>query len=195
MSDGRASDPPGRRGMTDRPRETQAGAETPETEFIRRSRDYLTGEYLPKILACLARLEYEDIWWRPGPRSNSVGNLVLHLAGNVRQWVVAGIGGRDDIRDRDREFQTTLGPSGDELGTHLRETLELVDGVLAGLDPERLGDPRTVQGLDTTVLGALYHVVEHFSMHTGQIIYLSKLKSGRDLGFWEVKDGKATPKW
>ena len=171
-------------------------AETPEVEFIRRSRAYLTGEYLPKVLACLDRLEYEDIWWRPGPRSNSVGNLVLHLAGNVRQWVVAGIGGRKDIRARDEEFQTTEGPSADELGAHLRATLEIVDGVLAGLDPERLSDPRTVQGLDTTVLGALYHVVEHFSGHTAQISWITKMRTGEDLGFYRIDpDGRVHTTW
>jgi uncharacterized damage-inducible protein DinB len=182
--------------MTAGRRETQAGTETPETEFIRRSRAYLTGEYLPKILACLDRLEYEDIWWRPGPGSNSVGNLVLHLAGNVRQWVVAGIGGLEDIRDRDVEFQATGGPSAEELGAHLRATLELVEEVLGALEPERLSEARTVQGLDTTVLGALYHVVEHFSGHTAQISWITKMRTGEDLGFYAIDpDGRVHTTW
>ena len=67
--------------------------------------------------------------------------------------------------------------------------------VLAELQPEDLLAARTIQGMDTTVLDALYHVVEHFSTHTGQIIYLTKLRTGEDLGFWEVRDGKATPRW
>ena len=163
--------------------------------FIDRSRQYLTADYLPKIRICLEGLSTEDIWWRPNDASNSVGNLVLHLAGNIRQWVVSGIGGTTDIRKRQEEFDQLGGLAGPELLAHLETALSDVDQVLAELPTSELSEAREIQGLKVSVLDALYHVVEHFSMHTGQIIYLSKLRSGRDLGLWEVKDGKATPKW
>ena len=163
--------------------------------FITRSRAYLKGDYLPKIRRSLEELSDEDIWWRPNEASNSIGNLILHLAGNVRQWVVSGIGGAPDHRHRDEEFLQADGVTGSALIDLLEETLDEVDGVLSRLSPEELLEPRVIQGMGLHVLDALYHVVEHFSTHTGQIIYLSKLRTGKDLGFWEVEGGKAVPKW
>jgi uncharacterized damage-inducible protein DinB len=163
--------------------------------FIERSRAYLLEDYFPRIRITLEGLSYEDIWWRPNAASNSIGNLVLHLAGNVRQWVVSGIGGAVDSRRRDEEFLQAGGSSAEELISHLEAALEAVEGVLAGLDPSMLSEKRVIQGMEVTVLDVLYHVVEHFSTHTGQIIYIAKLRTGEDLGFWEVKDGIAVPRW
>jgi len=163
--------------------------------FIDRSRAYLRKDYFPKIRLAVEALPAEDIWWRPNDACNSIGNLILHLAGNVRQWVVSGIGGAPDLRRRQEEFDAGEGPSGDELLAHLEEVLEEVDRTLSGLLAMELSSRRVIQGMEVSVLDALFHVVEHFSTHTGQIIYISKLRSGRDLGFWEVNDGKAIPKW
>jgi len=163
--------------------------------FITRSGAYLKGDYLPKIRLSLEGLEDEDIWWRPNQASNSIGNLILHLAGNVRQWVVSGIGGAPDHRRRDEEFTKGGGVSGPALLAHLEEALDDVDEVLSQLSPTELLEPRVIQGMDVSVLDALYHVVEHFSTHTGQIVYLAKLRTGEDLGFWEIEDGKAIPRW
>ena len=163
--------------------------------FIDRSRHYLQGEYLPKIRRSLQGLAPEDLWWRPNEASNSMGNLVLHLAGNARQWVVSGIAGRPDIRRRQEEFDRREGLGIPELLAHLESALAEVDSVLAELDPAELEGTRVIQGLEVTVLDALYHVVEHFSMHTGQIIYLSKLRSDLDLGFYRDRDGNITTHW
>lgn len=163
--------------------------------FIEESRCYLREDYLPKIRRCLDELPDEDLWWRPNGASNSVGNLLLHLAGNIRQWVVSGIGGEPDIRERDEEFSSDGGARAEDLRAHLEATLDEVDRVLESLDTDRLGDRFTVQGMDVTVLEALYHAVEHFSMHTGQIIYVTKLRSGFDLGFYDVEDGTARKNW
>lgn len=163
--------------------------------FIEQSRHYLRDDYLPKIRRCLRELPPDDLWWRPNEASNSVGNLLLHLAGNVRQWVVSGIGGEPDIRDRDEEFSANGGADAADLLAHLEATLESVDAVLESLDPDRLDERLVVQGNDVTVLEALYHVVEHFSMHVGQIIYVSKLRSGSDLRFYQVEEGVARKNW
>ena len=72
--------------------------------FLAEARRHLGEDYLPKIERCLERLTDEQVWWRASERSNSVGNLLLHLEGNLRQWVVCGAGGRVDARERDREF-------------------------------------------------------------------------------------------
>jgi uncharacterized damage-inducible protein DinB len=163
--------------------------------FIGESRRYLRDEYLPKIRRALEGLTVDDLWWRPNKESNSVGNLILHLAGNVRQWVAGGIGGAPDVRERQEEFDRKGGMTGPELLEFLEATLAEVDDVLADLSADRLGEERVIQGLNVTVLQALYHVVEHFSMHTGQIIYLAKLRSGRDLGFYRVRDGHVETMW
>jgi uncharacterized damage-inducible protein DinB len=145
------------------------------TLFLQRSRYYLAEEYPAKIVHALRALPAERLWWRANPSSNSVGNLVLHLAGNVRQWIVCGIGGAPDHRVRDREFAASGGQSAEELITLLTTTLAEVDATLARLTPEMLAEPRSIQGRQTSIFAAVYHVVEHFSTHTGQIILMGKM--------------------
>lgn len=167
------------------------------TAFLEQSRAFLTREYLPKIRVCVERLSEEDVWWRPNETSNAVGNLLLHLAGNVRQWIVSGVGGAPDTRRRAEEF-AARGPGAISKTTAL-ERLEAavreVDGVLQGLDEAVLLERRNIQGRDVSVLDAVYHVVEHFAMHTGQITWITKLRTGHDLGFYRDADGLALPSW
>ncbi|NNE69067.1 MAG: DUF1572 family protein [Rhodothermales bacterium] len=137
--------------------------------FLMQSRSQLRDVYVPKILACLERLPEDALWWRPNPTSNSVGNLILHLCGNARQWIVASIQGQHDIRLRQAEFAADGEFDASTLADLLRTTMADVDSALANLDPAALTDTRSVQGFEMTVLQAIYHVVEHFSGHTGQI--------------------------
>jgi uncharacterized damage-inducible protein DinB len=163
--------------------------------FLDESRRYFLADYLPKIERCLERLTDAQVWWRANEESNSVGNLLLHLEGNARQWIVCGVGRAPGERDRDREFDERDGLSRERLLSALRTTLEEVDGVLARLDPYALLERRHIQGLDVTVLAAVFHVVEHFSMHTGQIILLTKQLSSDDLAFYEFDEGVPSPQW
>jgi len=137
-----------------------------------------------RIETCLSGLAEMQIWARSSENENAIGNLVLHLNGNVRQWIVSGVGGRPDIRQRDAEFAARGGGSGTELAARLKEAVEEAAGVLVELTPERLGERIVVQHYDVTVLEAIYHVVEHFSGHTGQIIFATKMLTGADLGFY-----------
>lgn len=160
------------------------------SEFIARSRDHLSEDFLPKIERCINLLTNEQVWWRANSESNSIGNLLLHLSGNARQWIVCGLGGAPDARDRDREFaQREMVPREDLLAL-LKQTLSEVDGTLANFDPDRLLERRTIQALDVTALAAILHVVEHFSMHTGQIITLTKLMTASDLRFYDFEGDK-----
>jgi uncharacterized damage-inducible protein DinB len=143
--------------------------------FIDESRRYLSAEYLPKIRTCLEQLSDEAIWWRANEASNSIGNLVLHLAGNVRQWIASGIGGAPDVRDRPQEFAQREPIARAELLSRLTDAVEAADATLARLSPDALLEHRTIQGTSTTVYEAIYHVVEHFSTHTGQIILVTKM--------------------
>jgi uncharacterized damage-inducible protein DinB len=163
--------------------------------FIDRSRAFLASEYLPRIRSCLEELPEGDLWWRPNAQSNSAGNLLLHLSGNVRQWIVSGVGGEPDTRARHAEFEADGGRDRAQLLDLMERAVRDADRVLAGLHPDRLLEPLVIQGADTTVLAAVYHVVEHFGMHTGQIAYITKLRTGTDLGFYEVEDGVARPRW
>jgi len=156
-------------------------------EFIARSRYHLVEDFLPKIERCLTLLSDEQIWWRPNAESNSIGNLLLHLSGNARQWIVCGLGGAIDARDRDSEFaQRETIPRADLLG-RLQQTIREVDATFAKFDLDRLLEKKTIQGLEVTALEAILHVVEHFSMHAGQIILLTKLLTSSDLRFYEFE--------
>lgn len=163
--------------------------------FIATAQAFLREEYLPKIERCLEQLTDEQIWWRPNPESNTIGNLVLHLCGNARQWIVCGLGGEDDRRERQSEFDERRVIARDELLTVLRKTIAAVDHVLAGLDARRLLDSYPIQGTEATALAAIFHVTEHFSMHTGQIILLTKMLASRDLAFYDFSSGKPVHTW
>ncbi len=156
--------------------------------FISESRRLLFSDYLPKIERSLEGLGDEEIWWRPNEASNSIGNLLLHLCGNVSQWIVGGVGGREVERRRQQEFDERRLTPALELLSRIKQVLAEADEVLEGVDAETLLSRRRIQGYDVSVLEAIYHVVEHFGMHTGQVIYLSKMRGGRDLELWRPPD-------
>jgi len=153
-------------------------------------------ELMGRIGVCLSQLNQDQIWARGCENENAVGNLVLHLSGNVRQWIVSGAGGRPDTRDRNAEFAARGGQTAD-LEARLRQAVEDAAAVIESLTPERLATRVTIQGYDVPVLDAVYHVVEHFSMHTGQIIFATKMLTGADLGFYRHLSarihGESTP--
>jgi hypothetical protein len=142
-----------------------------------------------RIGDCLERLNDEQIWARGGANENAVGNLVLHLCGNVRQWILATVGRNPDVRRRDEEFAARGGWARDQLATQLRSTVCDAVAVLQNLQPERLGERVTVQNYHITVMEAIYSAVEHFSGHTGQILYATKLLTGEDLGYYRHLKG------
>jgi uncharacterized damage-inducible protein DinB len=163
--------------------------------FIQRSRHYLAYEYPTKIKQCLAVLPPDALWRRTNEGSNSIGNLLLHLEGNIRQWIVSSVGGAPDHRHRAAEFAALDGGDAASLFAALRVTLDEADAVIGALSPEDLETHRTIQGRDVTVLDAVYHVVEHFSLHTGQIILLTKQFAPGAIQFYEDAGGLATPRW
>jgi uncharacterized damage-inducible protein DinB len=138
-----------------------------------------------RIQDCLARLAGEQIWTRHSENENAVGNLALHLAGNVRQWIGSGVAGWPDHRQRDTEFDARGGKSPEELAELLRIRVAEAVSIIRGLPVTRLTERITPQGYDVTVLEAIAHVVEHFSMHTGQIILLTKILTGEDLAYYQ----------
>ena len=152
-------------------------------EFLEVSRRQLQTR-CERIEACLAKLSDEHIWAREHEIENAVGNLVLHVCGNVTQWILGGVGGLDVPRDRDTEFARRDPIPRAELAGRLRDTVRRADAVLARVSSDQLLEPRSIQGYDVTILHAIYHVVEHFAEHAGQIISATKRMTGEDLGFY-----------
>jgi uncharacterized damage-inducible protein DinB len=140
---------------------------------------------------CLTKLTEEQIWVRASDNENAVGNLVLHLSGNVRQWIVCAVGGAPDTRDRDSEFAARGNQSRDALIERLQQTIEAALGVIRALSAGRLCEIVDVQDYRVTVLEAVYHVVEHFAEHTGQILFATKLMTSKDLGYYRHLSGAA----
>jgi len=155
-----------------------------EDIFLKYSADKLE-QLAGRIQDCLGRLTYDQIWLRNSDNANSVGNLVLHLCGNVRQWIGFGVGGQPDLRDRDSEFAARGGFQPAELSERLQATISDAAGIIRSLAPERLLETRIIQKYDVTEMEAIMHVVEHFGQHTGQIIFATKLLTGQDLGYYK----------
>lgn len=137
-----------------------------------------------RIADCLGRLSEEQVWQRGSEVENSVANLVLHLCGNVRQWIISGVGGQADRRKRDEEFAQRDGVSTSELRGLLEGTIAEAVRVIQEFPQQRLSEKIAVQGRNPSVLEAIYVVVEHFGEHTGQIIYMTKQMTREDLGYY-----------
>jgi len=158
----------------------------PGIAYLAYCRRRLSHEYMPRLLRCLDELSDDDIWWRPNESANSVGNLILHLSGNVEQWINAGLGGAVSSRDRAAEFSHSRPVQRNELIGKISDVMQRADGTLAAFDPSRLMEKRKIQVYEVTCLDALSHVVEHFAQHLGQVIFITKLRKGVDLKFYDL---------
>jgi hypothetical protein len=161
--------------------------------FLDLSRRKLQVEFWPRMESAVGRLSDEQIWWRPNQHCNSIGHLLLHLDGNLRQWILSVLGGAPDVRNREQEFHAVEQPDGAELLRRLRTTLDEVTGFLAQFPAERLGTAyrHPIFGREVDAMAAIYQVVEHFSMHLGQILYLAKEQLDVDLGFFAGSASKS----
>jgi hypothetical protein len=142
-------------------------------------------QLLSRIRECVGKLNDEQIWMRHGDHENAVGNMALHLSGNVRQWIIAGIGGQPDTRVRDAEFAVRGDIKAAELMGKLEGTVTEAVAVLKALKPDRLMETYQPQKYRVAIFEGIYHVVEHFAEHTGQIIFATKLLTGQDMGFYK----------
>lgn len=141
-----------------------------------------------KVTRCLEQLSEEDIWQRPNGASNSVGNQLLHLCGNITQYAISSLDQAEDKRERDAEFAASGGPTKTELMDKLSKTVNLAIQSLQDLPESELMRVRSVQGFDYTGIAVIMHVVEHYSYHTGQIAFWTKLLKDKSLGFYDNID-------
>ncbi len=160
-----------------------SSADSVGDEFLAAARKELR-EGAAKVRTCLGRLSTEQIWHRDHAVENSIGNLVLHVAGNMRQWIVCGVGGEEDRRDRDWEFSTRERLPAEDLLARLDETVSAAADVLQSLPEGRLLETRRIQVYDVSLLQAILHVATHFAGHVGQIIWATKHVTAQDLGFY-----------
>ena len=162
--------------------------ETIHNEIIKEVKRRLLEESVPRLKKCLSQLSEAEIWYRPNEETVSVGNLVIHLCGNVRQWLLSGIGKAPDHRKREDEF-TEKGPiPTDKLIADLDMVMQEVEVLLGNLTPEVMIEKHCVQGYDETGIGILMHVVEHFSYHIGQVTYYVKSSKNMDMKYYEGQD-------
>jgi uncharacterized damage-inducible protein DinB len=165
-------------------------------DLLDHSAERLT-HYLGQIERCAGLLTTEQLWNRPNAHVNSVANLILHLTGNVRQWILGGVGGEMVERDRPAEFAARDGRPASEVVPPLRDAVERAIATMRGLDALRLAEPRTIQGYPVRVGVAVLHVVEHFAYHAGQIVHATKWLADVDLSLYDAQgrrlDGSATP--
>jgi hypothetical protein len=165
----------------------------PANLFLCFSRDKLVNQYWPRLRKCVEPLTDEQIWWRPNAASNSIGNLMLHLNGNMRQWLVDSFNQAEDKRDRPAEFAASGSITGSALLEKLGGTISEGAMVLDRLTEAELTAPYEIQGYNVHGLDAVYQVVEHFGLHYGQIAYITKMITDKDLGFYKElnKTGRA----
>lgn len=158
--------------------------------FLDFSRAKLLDQSWPRLRSTVESLTDEQVWWRPNEASNSIGNLLLHLNGNVRQWLVSSFNQHADARHHPVEFAERDHLPARALLDRLGATLDEAAAVLTRLTADDLAATLNIQGYSVSGLEAIYHVVEHFSLHYGQIVYITKMLRAEDLGFY--KDLNAT---
>lgn len=149
---------------------------------------YRMDESTRMIKKSLGIVTDNEIWQKPNDSLNSIGNLILHLCGNMTQYIISSLGEVDDVRNRDAEFQTKLGLTKEELIKKLENTVDDAKRVIFDAKPEQLVKIRSVQGFSFSGVGVIMHAVEHFSYHTGQIAFWVKLLRDKDLGFYDGMD-------
>jgi hypothetical protein len=133
---------------------------------------------LKRIKHCLSQLNDDQVWRRSQPRLNSIGNVILHLGGNLRQWIVAGIGGASDVRNRPAEFAEREPVPKEELMRSLEAVIEDAKRILAGVDSGQLAAVRRIQGFDVTGAAAIFDSIPHFRGHTQEIVHMTRLQLG-----------------
>ncbi len=163
-------------------------------DLKRLARRHFCDEGLRRIDRCLDLLSEDQIWFQPNTVSNSVGMLLSHLAGNIRQYLISGLGQTPDTRQRDEEFQVKPGLAKAQVRDRLALTLDEAMRTLDALEPASVRKTYHIQGFTLTSLEVIVHVMEHFSYHLGQIAYITKLLTDAQTGFYDGVDLTATNK-
>ena len=150
--------------------------------------EYRIDESLRFIERCFDQLSQEQCWQKPNSEMNTIGNLILHLCGNIRQYAISSLGQQTDSRDRDAEFAHVSTMTKSELIQKIQDTVSEAKQIMKTVSEEELGRERVVQGFTMSGIGILIHITEHLSYHTGQIAWMTKFYQEKDLGFYDGFD-------
>ena len=149
---------------------------------------YRIDESTRMIKITFGRLSEDDIWRKPNHTSNSIGNLILHICGNMTQYVIASLGEKPDTRNRDAEFSMVEGFTKDELLQRLITTMNTAKATIENATADQFLKVRPIQAFKFSGVGLVVHAVEHYSYHTGQIAFWTKVLKDKDLGFYDGLD-------
>lgn len=149
---------------------------------------YRFGENTKRISICMDNLSETEVWYSPNESSNSAGTLILHLCGNITQYIISGLGGEPDIRERDKEFKGLHEYIKERLTEKLKSVTDKASGIILNTGYEQLIKLYSIQGYLISGIAALVHVTEHYSYHTGQITMLTKIQKNTDVGFYSGLD-------
>ncbi len=138
---------------------------------------------LRKIKHCVNQLTDDQLWWRPSESMNSVANLLLHLCGNLRQWIVSGVGGTADVRERQKEFDERSSAPKTELMQQIEDVVAQAKAALSEMSAEELLRVRRIQGFDVTGMQAIFESVAHFRGHTQEIVHMTRCQLGNSYEF------------
>ena len=155
-----------------------------QQEFVKGS-IYRINESTKRVTKCLGEIDEIELWKRPNEHSNSIGNIMLHLCGNIGQYIISSLGQVEDICERDKEFSANETFKKNELLIKLQQTTSEAIAVMESLDESALVKQYHVQGFQLSGIGIIIHVTEHYSYHTGQIAFWVKLLKNSDLGFYQ----------
>jgi uncharacterized damage-inducible protein DinB len=154
-----------------------------QQEFIQQS-VFRINESTRRVIKCLEQIDETELWQRPNEQSNSIGNLLLHLCGNITQYILSCLGETEDVRVRDKEFSAREEFNKQELSAKLQASAGNAIAIIENLDDKQLLKLYSVQGFRLSGIGIIIHVTEHYSYHTGQIAFWIKLLKNKDLSFY-----------
>ncbi len=157
------------------------------SEFLKASCIAHLKESYQKIHTSIDRLTEDETWWRPNGESNSMGNIILHLCGNITQYILSSLGGAEDHRIRSSEFADQGPISKQKLLQNLEEIIQSACDIIGSLSESDLIKSRSIQCYEKTGVDIIIHVTEHLSYHTGQIVYFTKWQRAESMGFYDDK--------
>ena len=155
--------------------------------FLTQSSKYILLN-VPRIKICLDKISEDEAWWSPNSSTNSIANLIIHISGNIQQYIISGLGGKPDTRKRDKEFSTKGGMDTLTLLSLIDSTANEAADIIRNLNANTLEESFSLQGYRMTGLEGIIHVTEHFSYHTGQIALITKMIANQSLGFYADRD-------
>ena len=163
----------------------------PVANEFKRQTGKLLDQSTTKIIHCLSQLSESEIWWRPDPQLNSIGNLILHICGNLRQWSINAFSADAVARDREAEFSNTVRKTKQELVDLMSETVKQAKHAIQNIDQNQILETTEIQGFQVNAMEAILHTTSHFQGHTHQIIMLTRLKKKEAYRFhWGPEMGR-----